>query len=282
MDFSGMTRIDCYRKIKKIFEQRGIGEENRLSGLIIAGAIGLDIHDIFLYQDKLIIKKEARKIKSYVKKILKGMPLQYAMKKAHFMGCAFYVDNAVLIPRKETEILAEEALKYIAEGKKRVLDLCTGSGCIAVSVAKLCGDAEVFASDKYPGALKVAKKNAKTNGLKGKIKFVKSDMFNNIKGKFDIIIINPPYVSEKEYDALDATIRDYEPAQALLAGDGLLYYRIIAKDAKKHLSKDGRLLLEIGCKQAEAVTGLLMENGFTDISCIKDYGGMDRIIAAKV
>ena len=197
-----------------------------------------------------------------------------------FFGLTFKVNEDVLIPEQETEILVEEVIKY-SEGKA-VLDMCTGSGCIAISIALFGKPSAVSASDISINALEVAKENAKL--LKAnEVSFVRGDLFENITKKFDIIVSNPPYIETKVIDELMPEVRDYIPRLALDGdGDGLKFYKIISKEAVKYLNKNGRIFYEIGYNQSRAVTSILLENGFTDVRVIKDYSGLDRIVMAKL
>lgn len=205
-----------------------------------------------------------------------GRPLWYCVGDTDFYGYKIKVDERALIPRPETEILVETALKHI-NAESSVLDLCTGSGAIAVAVSKKSG-AKVTASDVSVEALSLAKENAEENGAD--IEFVESDMFAALKGKkFDVIISNPPYISGAEMQNLQREIKDFEPALALFGGeDGLDFYRIIAKKARKYLNRGGVLLLEIGYTQANDVIDLLSDAKETEV--IKDYDGNDRIVKA--
>ncbi len=282
MNFSGLNSLEAYQSIKKILERQNIQEAEREAKLLISRAMDIEISGIFLNSGATLSKKQSAMLGSFLKRRLAGFPLQYAMQEAYFMGFKFYVDRRVLIPRPETELLAEKALEALQGGAKSVLDLCTGSGCIAVSIADMEEQASVFASDISAGALAVAKKNARRSGVKERIGFIKSDLFAKIPRRFDVIVSNPPYINQGDYELLEEHIRGYEPALALLAEDGLQFYRVIAREAGNHLNAGGRLFLEIGDQQAADVTALLQEQGFLDIRCDKDYGGLDRIISATI
>ena len=210
-----------------------------------------------------------------IKQRINGRPLAYIINEKFFYGLSFYVDERVLIPRYDTEILVEEALGIINKGNEtKVLDLCCGSGCIGLSVASN-SDADVILSDISDDALDVARINSGRLGLE-EVSFVKSDLFEDVSGSFDVILSNPPYVTEEEYACLDNQVRDFEPESALLGG--LDFYRRIIPAAVDHLEKGGKLLLEIGCSQADDVSGILEENGYNDICCVKDLAQRDRVI----
>ena len=203
-----------------------------------------------------------------------GEPLWQIIGNADFYGYEIDINRNVLCPRPETEELVCEAVKYVTENS-RVLDLCTGSGCIAIAVADKTG-AHVVASDISEDALATARANAEKNGVADKIEFVRSDMFGNIEGAFDVIISNPPYIPTADIQKLDREVKDYEPALALDGGeDGMDFYRSIAEKAGGFLAEGGRIFLEVGIGQAQAVGDML--KGF-DTKIIKDMQGIDRII----
>ena len=215
-----------------------------------------------------------KKANEYADRLLSGEPLDYVLGNSEFCGVKISVDDRVLIPRFETELLANLAVEKIGDGTPRVLDLCTGSGCIAAVMAKST-DAEIVAADISDGALEMAKKNLEGTG----VSLVRSDMFQNIDGAFDIIVSNPPYVRSGEIASLAPEVT-CQPHIALDGGeDGLDFYRVIADNADKYLNDGGTLLLEIGCDQAQDVVRLL--NGIGGCEIIKDLDGKDRIVVCK-
>ena len=204
-------------------------------------------------------------------------PVQYITGEQEFCGLCFQVQPGVLIPRPETELLAE-AVFTDAKGK-RVLDMCTGSGCIAVTVAKLGSPAFMAASDYSADALAVARRNAAL--LEADVTFFQGDLFENVDGLYDIIVSNPPYIKSSVVDELMPEVRAYEPRLALDGTeDGLLFYRRIAAEAKDYLVPGGRLLFEIGHDQGETVPEILETEGYTSIEVRKDYAGLDRMVFA--
>lgn len=222
-----------------------------------------------------------------------GEPLQYILGSQEFMGLNFAVNTSVLIPRQDTETLVELALKRAGEKKRSlsILDMCCGSGAIAVSMAHFLPKAKITACDISLEALEVARGNAARNGLNGRIEFRESDLFFmtkrkktvRIKDSFDMILSNPPYIPTQDIDTLQTEVRDHEPIKALDGGsDGLDFYRRIAEDAFGSLKKDGLMFLEIGCDQAEAVTSLLSGAGYySEIEVHKDLTGLDRVISCR-
>lgn len=208
---------------------------------------------------------------------LRHVPVQYITGEQDFCGLTFSVRQGVLIPRPETELLAEAVFR-IAEGK-RVLDLCTGSGCIAVTVAKLGKPGFVAASDYSEEALAIARENA----LKADadVTFYCGDLFEAVEGRYDIIVSNPPYIKSEVVETLMPEVRDYEPRMALDGrADGLYFYRRICKEAKNYLMPQGRLMFEIGHDQGNEVAELLSEEGYSGIEVRKDYAGLDRMVFA--
>ncbi|MBQ9279475.1 MAG: peptide chain release factor N(5)-glutamine methyltransferase [Clostridia bacterium] len=205
-----------------------------------------------------------------------GEPFAYIAGRKEFMKLPFMVNKNVLIPREDTEILVLEAIK---QGKTRILDLCTGSGCIAISLAKYLSNAEVDASDISSRALVVAKKNAVLNGVK--VNFIQSDLFENIEKKYEMIVSNPPYIRKEELKYLQAEVKR-EPKRALDGGkSGLDFYEKIIAEANYYLKPHGTLLLEIGFDQAKEVTEILKECHYRKIKKVKDLSGNDRVIIAE-
>ena len=217
-----------------------------------------------------------------ISKIQKHIPIQYITKKQEFMKMDFYVDENVLIPQPDTEIVVEEAIDIINSNKlSEVLDMCTGSGILAICIAKYTDASRITAVDISEKALEVAEKNAISNNIDTKIEFIKSDMFKNISEKFDLIISNPPYIKTGVIKTLSEEVKN-EPILALDGGtDGLDFYNIIAENAKKYLNENGYLVLEIGYDQKTEVTNLLETQGYSEIRVIKDMGGNDRVIVCK-
>lgn len=230
----------------------------------------------------------------------KGEPVQYIMGSQEFMGLEFIVNENVLIPRQDTETLVEDALEIINTGTLRgeymdvkrkewdILDLCTGSGAIGVSLARIANKVNVTCSDISEGAIKVAKENAQKHGVAKSVKFEQGDLFKPFskhfrKQKFDMIISNPPYIKSSIIPTLQKEVCEHEPLSALDGGEsGLDFYEKIVSGVGSHLRKSGVLLLEIGHDQGEAVSGLLSRNGeFTSIRVLKDLANRDRIVFAK-
>lgn len=242
--------------------------------------------EYLIVNDKEILSDEILEIyNKNINRIKAGYPLQYITKNQEFMKLNFYVNEDVLIPQPDTEILVEKVLeickKEHKEGPIKILDLCTGSGAIAISIKKYIDNVEAIATDISDNALKVAEKNAKINNVE--IKFIKSDMFENIDDKYDIIVSNPPYIEKNILKTLPKDVQ-YEPALALDGGiDGLDFYRKIAKNAHKHIKMNGYLVLEIGYNQKNSVIKILeKEEKYKNIMTIKDLANNDRVIISKL
>ena len=204
------------------------------------------------------------------------VPLQQILGSQKFMGLTFRVTPDVLIPRQDTETLVEEALKVVKPGMK-VLDMCTGSGCIIVSIVHNVPEVEGTATDISKQALLVAKENAKLNQVS--VTFERSDLFDNVTGTYDVIVSNPPYIRTGEVVKLMPEVQEFEPMEALDGKeDGLYFYRKIIKECKAYLKPGGHILFEIGYDQGEAVSGLLKEAGFKNVTVIKDLAHNDRVV----
>ncbi|MBR5738846.1 MAG: peptide chain release factor N(5)-glutamine methyltransferase, partial [Lachnospiraceae bacterium] len=220
------------------------------------------------------------RLENAMRRLAGNEPLQYVLQKAPFYGRDFFVDQRVLIPRFDSEILVQEALKAIPESATcKVLDCCTGSGCLGLTILAERPSVRMTLSDLSADALTVAAVNAKAMQFSPAL--VWSDLFTQIEETFSVIVCNPPYIPTAVIGTLDENVRDHEPRIALDGGkDGLHFYRRIAAEAGAHLEKGGLLFLEIGFDQGKAVFRLLSEAGFRDIRIIKDLSGLDRVVKA--
>jgi release factor glutamine methyltransferase len=207
------------------------------------------------------------------------IPLQQLTGEQQFMGLPFHVSEDVLTPRQDTEILVEEALKRARPGAK-ILDLCTGSGCILISLLKLGPDLEGTGSDLSEKALEIAAENAEMN--KVEVSFVQSDLFARIPGTFDMIVSNPPYIVSSVISSLMEEVRDHEPLMALDGGtDGLDFYRRIVPESMDHLNPGGWLIVEIGYDQGDLVRSMFIDHQYEDVDVIRDLGGNDRVVLGR-
>lgn len=233
----------------------------------------------YMHGEEDLPEEQQREYEIAVQKRSEHIPLQYIIGEQEFMGLKFKVNPNVLIPRQDTETLVEEALKVLKPGMQ-VLDLCTGSGCILISLMKNVPDLTGIGSDVSKTALLVAKENAKQYELAAE--WVRSDLFDNIGGKYDMIVSNPPYIRTEEIAKLMPEVRDFEPIDALDGReDGLYFYRRIVGEAQEYLNPGGYLYFEIGYDQGEAVSSMMREAGFTDVEVIKDLAHNDRVVKGK-
>ena len=269
---------------KKYLENNNIEDAILISKLLVQYIMGISKDKIIIYYDKNITDIELSKYKKLLDQIVKGVPIQYIIKEQEFMKLDFYVDENVLIPQPDTEILVEEVIKKYINKSCEILDLCTGSGAIAVSLAKYIEKSSITASDLSKNAIEIAKLNAKNNNVDKKITFIESNMFEKIKyNEFDVIVSNPPYIESDEIAKLSLQVKS-EPYMALDGGmDGLDFYRIIIDNSYKYIKDCGNLFLEIGYNQKDKVFNLLKEsNHYEDYYCIKDLSENDRAIVATV
>jgi release factor glutamine methyltransferase len=244
--------------------------------------------ELVIHHDMEVSEEQINEFEIGLEKIKNNTPIQYITNHQEFMKLDFYVDENVLIPQPDTEILVEEVIKHVSKNAEKysnsspikILDLCTGSGAIAISLAKYIENAEITATDISTKAIQIAKLNAEKNLVHTKIKFIESDMFKNInENQFDIIVSNPPYIETEVINILDKEVQK-EPHLALDGGaDGLKFYRLIIKNAKNHLSPNGKIFLEIGYNQKDAIFQLIQTNQyFKNPVCIKDLAGNDRVV----
>lgn len=257
---------------KAKFAERGIDESD--AEWIYSLVLGIKRSE--LDGERMIMPSESKRIKEIVIKRLEGRPLWYIIGDTDFYNCKIKVDERALIPRPETEMLAELAVKSLEEGDK-VLDLCTGSGCIAVSIAKNCRGKRisVTGADLSDAAVMLAGENARLNGVN--VDFIQSDMFQSVRGRFNLIVCNPPYIKSGDIPALQKEVREYEPRIALDGGaDGLDFYRRIAKSIRSYIAREGVLLLECGEGQAEDILKLFEKRDYAMV--IKDFNGTDRFL----
>lgn len=274
-----MTYREALETGTKELEKENIADAKLDAWYLLQMACGIDRNFYYLHEEEEIPEEHLSTFQITVKKRTEHVPLQYIIGEQEFMGLKFKVNSNVLIPRQDTETLVEEALKHIKPGMK-VLDLCTGSGCIIVSIAKNVPDIVCFGTDISKQALLVAKENAKRNDVEVELK--RSDLFDNITGTFDVIVSNPPYIATAEIASLMPEVRDFEPIEALDGKeDGLYFYRIIIEKSMDFLNPDGYLCLEIGYDQGSAVSLLMKQAGFTDVIVLKDLAGLDRVVKGR-
>ena len=289
---SGETLNGLLKNGQKILEQSGIREAGLDAWLLLEYITGKSRAYYFAHGDEGVTEETACRYQELIRKRAEHIPLQHLTHQAFFMGYEFYVNQDVLIPRQDTETLVEEALKCMNSMKEpEILDMCTGSGCILISLLLEREDAKGAGADISPEALAVAKKNAKDLGVEKRAEFVESDTFSAPyfykKGgkegeKYDILISNPPYIATEEIETLMEEVRLHDPRGALDGReDGLYFYRIITADAGKYLHPGGWLLYEIGCTQGAAVSEMMKTAGFEQIQVVKDLPGLDRVVMGQ-
>lgn len=278
-----MTIKEALKNAIDLLKKSNIENSIQIAKLVLANVIGKSKEYILINEDEILLDEVYNKYIEKIEKISKGIPLQYITNTQEFMGIEFFVDENVLIPQPDTEILVEEVLSIIDKRENlRLLDMCTGSGAIAVAIAKNTNNCNIVAVDISKSALEVAKKNAIKNGVDKKITFVNSNMFEEIeeKKKFDIIVSNPPYIETKTISTLDIQVQN-EPNIALDGGaDGLDFYRNLLVNSKKYLKENGVIAMEIGYNQKEAVTNLFRTQ-YKNVYCKRDLTGNDRVIIVK-
>ncbi len=278
-----MTIKETLKKGMIILKNNNVESPKLKSRLLLQYILKKSRQYLIIYDNEEIGKKEQWEYFINIEKLTKGIPLQHITHSQEFMKMDFYVNEDVLIPRPDTEILVEEVIKIAKNiDKPRILDLCTGSGAIAISIEKNLANAEVFAVDISEKALEVARKNA--SKLEANVKFIKSNLFNNLKKmKFDIIVSNPPYIKKEDIKLLSIEVQR-EPEIALDGGsDGLEFYRKITKQAIEYLKFKSYLCFEIGYDQKKEVLEIIeKEKHYIDTYCKKDLCGNDRVIITQV
>ena len=272
-----MKYIEAFDKYVKLLEEKNFKDAKSDILLLIYEIFDFDFSKWTMYKyDEIEDISKLDTLNKYVKKRLGHMPIQYILNKAYFCGLPLYVNENVLIPRFDTEVLVEEVLKISKKDKsKRILDICTGSGAIAIALKKLGGFERVDALDISDKALEVARRNA--NELSLDISFLKSDMFSSLtcENKYDIIVSNPPYIQSDVVDTLESEVKDFEPRLALDGDvDGMKFYKIIAKNYENYLADNGVLALEIGYDEADDIRALFEGK---NVVIKKDLANLDRV-----
>lgn len=288
MEREFMKIKDILSQSISILKENNIEDANMKARVVLADLLGKNKEYLMIHEDDDIKEGLNKIFLNKIERLKNHEPLQYVINKQDFMGLELYVDENVLIPQPDTENLVEEVIllsdkkrKYIRDEIK-ILDLCTGSGAIAISLSKLINKSLVYASDISKRALKIAEENSMKNHAN--VLFLESDLFDKISKiyKFDIIVSNPPYIESEVIKTLSEEVKK-EPIIALDGGeDGLDFYRKIAKEAKDYIDKEGYLALEIGYNQRTEVENILKENGYKNIYSRKDLGGNDRIVVGQI
>lgn len=290
MEMNGnLTYGEVYREGAARLGEAGVNEALLDARLLLEYVCGTDQNTLLAHGEREISEEEYERYRNLIGKRAVHVPLQHLTGEQSFMGLTFVVNKDVLIPRQDTEILVEEVMKNLHDGM-RILDLCTGSGCILLSLLRYSNDCEGVGTDLSKDALAVAKENyARLLDMRPEMtaRFFEGDLFEALEigaddscaERFDIIVSNPPYIKTDVIDTLMPEVRVHEPLTALDGGvDGLSFYRRIAKEAGAYLNGGGMLFFEIGCEQAENVRDILEKAGFREISVVKDFAGLDRVV----
>lgn len=276
-----MTYRECYEKGCHILNEAGIEESTLDARLLLEAVCGTDRNDLLVHGEQPVEPETEEKYFGWIGKRAGRIPLQQLTGEQDFMGLTFTVNENVLIPRQDTEILVEEVLKELHD-RMRILDMCTGSGCILLSLLHYSNDCEGLGVDLSAEALEVAGRNVLKVLTPEKAEhahFLQSNLFEKVEGKFEIIVSNPPYIASAEIEKLMPEVRDHEPRMALDGTeDGLHFYRRIIKEAGKHLVNSGMLFFEIGYDQGQAVSELMRTGGYREVQVVQDYAGLDRVV----
>lgn len=271
----------------KILKEANIDTYILDTQLLLGKVLGKDKLHLITNKEEEVSKFKEREFYSLIEKRKNKMPISYILKTTEFMGLDLHVEEGVLIPRGDTEILVEETLKFMDEDKEyEVCDLCCGSGAIGISIAHFRENTKVDLIDYYDVPDKVTKRNIVKQKLSNRAKFIKSDLLNEVinqQKKYDILVSNPPYIKEEVIDTLMEDVKDYEPHTALSGGnDGLDFYRRIVDDSDKILKENGILAFEIGHDQGEEVSNLMIEKGYKNVRVVKDLAGLDRVVIGNI
>lgn len=270
----------------KMLKSKEIDTARLDSQLILGKVLNKDKIYLIINSSEEVEKEKEDEFFKLINKRMENMPVRYILGEVDFMGLDFYIEEGVLIPRSDTEVLVEEVLKIIEEGENLyVCDLCSGSGAIGISLAYYRKNIIVDLIDFYEKPEEISKKNIIKNNLENQVKFIKSDLLKEpIKSlkKYDIIVSNPPYIKEEVIETLMDDVKNYEPRSALSGGNsGLIFYERIVEESKKVLKENGTLAFEIGYDQGDSVSNIMKNNGYIDIKVVKDLAGLDRVVIGR-
>ena len=284
------TLLEVLKLATDYLEQNGVEQARLNAERLLAHALDLDRVALYLNYDRPLSETELARFREFVRRRGQREPLQYILGETEFFSLPFKVNRDVLIPRPETEILVERTVerclqRFGDEATCRILDVGTGSGCIAVSLAKSLPQVEVVAVDVSAAALEVAAENARRNGVAERVRFLQHDFLTGDLPQgpaFEVVVSNPPYVSERDFHALPEEIRLHEPAVALKDGlDGLSFFRRIAGVAAKHVAPNGFVAVEIGMGQAQPVETIFKQNGWSRVEIFVDLNGTERVLMCE-
>ena len=274
-----MNRKEAYELGIKTLTEAGIEETKSDALLLLEGICHVSRNDVLVHGEIPLEEAVAEAYKDALQKRCNRIPVQHITGVQNFMGLDFFVNENVLIPRFDTEILVEEVMKHLHDGFS-ILDMCTGSGCILLSLLKYSNDCKGVGVDISAEALLVA--NTNKEKLEIEASFIESNLFEQVAGKYDIIVSNPPYIRSDVIPTLMEEVRVHEPILALDGlEDGLFFYREIIKESPGYLNGGGMLFFEIGYDQADDVRRLMEENGYKDVTVVKDFAGLDRVVYGR-
>ena len=274
-----MTYTEIYRQGVEMLEEAEVLEAALDARLLLEYVCDTDRNTLLVHGDREVTEEEVSRFKDLLATRAKRIPIQQIMGVQEFMGLEFQVNEHVLIPRQDTEILVEEVLKHLHDGMG-ILDMCTGSGCILISLLHYSNDCCGVGVDISTAALEVARRNAeKILPESSKIEFTHSNLFEQVAGKYEIIVSNPPYIRPDVIETLMPEVKEHEPIEALDGGaDGLDFYRSIVDTGRDYLIGGGMLFFEIGYDQGEDVRMLMEKAGFKEVTVVPDYAGLDRVV----
>ena len=276
-----MTYREVYQEGVKVLTEAAIAEAALDARLLLEYVCKTDRNTLLAHGDREVTGEEQAQYLERIARRAAHVPLQHITGEQEFMGLTFAVNNKVLVPRQDTEVLVEEVMRNLHDGM-RILDMCTGSGCILLSLLQYSNDCTGVGVDLSTDALAVARGNyerIRQQKPEMEASFLESDLFTKVEGRYDIIVSNPPYIRSDVIPNLMPEVRDYEPMMALDGTeDGLFFYREITKKAKDYLNRGGMLYYEIGCDQAEEVCAIMETEGFREIEVVKDFAGLDRVV----
>ena len=281
-----VTAFDCYLYLQQELSEMGVEESNLEARELTAFAVDLDARNTRNWKQIHVSEQQKQKVNEVLQRRKKDEPLAYILGEWDFYGNRFMVTPDVLIPRGDTEWLCDAAVQAAKNRKNpRILDLCSGSGCIGISIALGIPSASVTAVDYSQVALAVTKQNAELHQLTSlRFQAVHGNALepNSIAGEFDLVVSNPPYITEQEMQELDHSVDAFEPHLALFGGeDGLDFYRAMAQNPAFHLQSGGEIFMECGWKQGEQVANLFREAGWKEVRLLRDLAGIERIVTAK-
>lgn len=276
-----MTYREVYQEGVKVLTEAAIAEAALDARLLLEYVCKTDRNTLLAHGDREVTGEEQEQYLETIARRAAHVPLQHITGEQEFMGLTFAVNNKVLVPRQDTEVLVEEVMRNLHDGMQ-ILDMCTGSGCILLSLLQYSNDCTGVGVDLSADALAVARGNyerIRQQKPEMEASFLESDLFTKVEGRYDIIVSNPPYIRSDVIPNLMPEVRDYEPMMALDGTeDGLFFYREITKKAKDYLNRGGMLYYEIGCDQAEEVCAIMETEGFREIEVVKDFAGLDRVV----